>query len=331
MSDAGQHPTGPARTKLLYISSVGRSGTTLLSKILGQVPNVCDVGELWALWRPAFATGTCGCGLAVRECPFWLSVVKSALGEGYEEEGPAVGRLHRDHLGTRRVPRVWLHTSGLHRDPAYDAYGTALGRHYAAIAEVSGARVIVDCSCMPGDAIVASTLPGVDLYVLHLVRDPRGVAYSWSKDLDLTGNMGAHGQVHTAQAAATRWLLNNAYVSALVRPHVGDRFAVLRYEDLVADPRAVLEGLVEWVGEGGAALPMGERPDEVVLASTHSVFGNRIRLRTGPLQLRLDEEWRRAMSRRDQAVVSALSLPYLGRFGYPVNPSGPRRVRPRGR
>jgi len=312
-----------AKPKVLYISSVGRSGTTLMSLVLGQLPGFCDVGELWALWRPAFATGTCGCGLFVRDCPFWLAVAKSALGQDYEHDGPELGRLHKRRLGTTRAANVWLHVRGLHRLDDYDHYARGLEAHYRAIADQSGARVIVDCSDMPADGILASSLDSVELFVLHMVRDPRGVAYSWGKDINLTGNEGARGDVHGPGNAALRWSLNNLYTNRLLAPLVPGRSRVLRYEDFVTDPRGVLSDLLAWLGEEPTELPLVADGRAVVLESTHSVFGNRLRFHRGTVPLRLDLEWQERMPARDRHVVTAVAAPYLRRYRYPWRTSGP--------
>ena len=41
----------PAPTKVLYIAGSGRSCTTLLGHILGQVPGFCFIGEAMYAWR----------------------------------------------------------------------------------------------------------------------------------------------------------------------------------------------------------------------------------------------------------------------------------------
>jgi len=41
-----------------------------------------------------------------------------------------------------------------------------------------------------------------------------------------------------------------------------------------------------------------------------------MRLRTGPQNIRLDEEWRRSMRPSSKLKVTALSLPGLLRYGY---------------
>jgi len=70
-------PAGPVR--VLYIGGLGRSGSTLIERLLGQVPGVCAVGELVHLWdRGITEDERCGCGEPFRQCPFWSQVGKTA-------------------------------------------------------------------------------------------------------------------------------------------------------------------------------------------------------------------------------------------------------------
>ena len=54
-------------------------------------------------------------------------------------------------------------------------------RLYAAAATVSGASVLVDSSKHAALAYCLRFAPSIDLRVVHVVRDSRGVAYSWTK------------------------------------------------------------------------------------------------------------------------------------------------------
>jgi hypothetical protein len=308
--------------EVAYISGAPRSGTTLLGMILGQLRDFCDVGELWALWRPAFRNGDlCGCGLAVRECPFWLAVVRRAVGPDYGSVGPALGDLHRQWMGTTRAPLVWLHQRGWRRRAAYDEYAAALGRHYRAIAEVSGARVVVDSSKMASDALLASGLPGISLSVIHCVRDPRGVAWSWQKQARQPGPDGRPLDQHGSAASAARWVAYNALARTLVAPRLGERFRTVRYEDLIADPIAVTRYLASWLGADPDGLPLSDDPPRLRRSRpSHPVWGNPVRTSTGDIPLRADDEWTRRLGRSERATTTVVTLPYLLRYGYPAWP-----------
>src|SRR5580700_2943144 len=64
------------QTKVLYIAGSNRCGSTLLARLLGDLPGFVAIGE----GLVHFFCGSsedhvpCGCGLAVQDCSFWKGV-----------------------------------------------------------------------------------------------------------------------------------------------------------------------------------------------------------------------------------------------------------------
>ena len=170
-------------TAVIYIAGTGRSGSTVLANILGEVEGLFAAGEVRYLWQRGLKEGRlCGCGLPVRECPVWSRVLAEAgqLDDPERVDG-IVAMLQRTGR-IRNLPAVLAGSVVSRLDPA-EAHAlaparAALGDLYAAIASVTGCRVIVDSSKLPAYANVLAATPGIDLRVVHLVRDPRGAAYS---------------------------------------------------------------------------------------------------------------------------------------------------------
>jgi hypothetical protein len=311
-------PAGDRDLEILFVSGAPRSGSTILGMILGQLPGCCDVGELWALWRPAFSNGDlCGCGLAVDSCPFWSAVVRDALGPDFVEEGIRLGLLHRRIMGTLRAPLVWAHVRGLRRTPEYSHYTEALADHYRAISAASGARIVIDSSKMASDALLAGTIPRTRLSVVHVVRDPRGIAWSWKKQRQQPGPNGRELDRHGIAASSARWITYNLFAELFLAPRLGDRFRTVRYEDLLRDPFAVTADLAAWIGLETTEIPVtGAPPRLAVSKPTHPVWGNPVRTATGDVPLRLDDEWKRRMKWAQRFAVVALTFPLLFRYHY---------------
>jgi hypothetical protein len=204
-----------------------------------------------------------------------------------------------------------------------------LGRHlervarlYAAVRDVSGCRVVVDSSKLPAYARVLRALPGVDLVVVHLVRDPRAAAYSWARvKHQPDGHAAAYMQRQSVLKSSLLWDVWNLSAPHLAGRRSG-RYAVVRYEDLVARPREVVTELVTMAGDRDD-VPTFVDDRTVVLGVSHTVAGNPDRLRTGPVEIRADDEWRRRASRRQLALATAATAPVLGRFGYPLRVGEP--------
>src|SRR4029077_11882222 len=112
------------------------------------------------------------------ECVVWRKVGEVAFG-GWDALDLAAVRDLRRRLDRRwSVPQLLASrvSPALDRDVA--AYRGILAKLYAAIAEVTGARMIVDSSKIATFALLLRGIDDVDLRTAHLVRDPRGVVHS---------------------------------------------------------------------------------------------------------------------------------------------------------
>jgi hypothetical protein len=72
-------------------------------------------------------------------------------------------------------------------------------------------------------------------------------------------------------------------------------------------------------GEPDAELPFVD-DRTVELGTNHTVSGNPGRFRTGPVTLRLDDEWVANQAAGDRWATTALALPMLLRYRYPLRP-----------
>src|SRR5580700_10309688 len=67
-------------TTVLYLGGEGRSGSTVLSTILGSFAGVAAIGEFRIVWHALKDDELCGCGTPVSQCEFWTAVAESAFG-----------------------------------------------------------------------------------------------------------------------------------------------------------------------------------------------------------------------------------------------------------
>jgi sulfotransferase family protein len=304
-----QSAPGPS---VVYIGGTGRSGSTLLARLLSGVPGVVAVGEFrYVLDRGMTQDHLCGCGRPFRACPFWHDVFQRALPDGDDTTIARLRALGRRVDRNRYIPmHLWPRLRTRAFAQRQREYGEFLTRVYQAIAEVSGAAVIVDSSKDPSYAFVLHSTAGVDLGILHLLRDSRAVAFSWTRER-------VRPEVHSHEARmATRSPLRtsvlwDAYhlLFEWLERH-SSRFRRVRYEDFVADPERSLADIVRWLQADAA--DDGPRAAPVV----HDISGNPLRFSDAPLAVTADDEWKRALPARDFRVVSALTAPMLRRYGY---------------
>jgi hypothetical protein len=121
-----------------------------------------------------------------------------------------------------------------------------------------------------------------------------------------------------AHRAGAQWSALQVEVAAIAA--VGStRSTRLRYEDFVADPIGTLTAATEALGVPIAATDLPSVTDGTVeLGPSHGLSGNPSRFRSGATELRRDDRWVTEMPARDRAVVTALALPLLVAYGYPV-------------
>jgi hypothetical protein len=300
-----------------YVAGCGRSGSTLLDRILGQLPGVTAVGEFARLFQPGILdTHMCGCGEPVRTCPYWRAVAEQAVG-GFGSADFAEMVALRTHVSrTRHIPLTLAGRAAAPFRKDLNEYAALIDRWYTAINSVAGGRTVVDSSKELGHAYAIRQQLGSRLVLLHLVRVPQGVAYSWTKQVEKpqAGPGRAMLPRHRPGAVAVRWVSVNLLHEAMRR--LGTPAVLVRYEELIANPETALRRLLP-----ALRIPT-EQPLEfldgtaVQLAPTHSVAGNPMRFRNGTLALRLDEEWRVALPRRDQRLVGVVTAPMARHYGY---------------
>ena len=266
----------------------------------------------------------CGCGRTFHECPFWREVTLKAF--DHEPEGlPADDyQMQRRRVrGPASIPRLWL---PMLRSERYRAelrsYAQVLERLYGAIAAVSGDRFIIDSSKEPHLAWVLREAPGLELHVVHQVRDSRAVAFSWRRQDKARPEI--HGRVQpmprqTVTRSSLEWDAHNFLVST--RRSSLASYTLVRYEDLVARPTAVLAKIGRAIGETwdlGALL----ESSEVSLRTSHTASGNPSRFTVGRTSIRRDDEWMEKLSRRERVLSTALTAPWLIRYRYPLSSRG---------
>jgi hypothetical protein len=305
------------RIKVLYVAGLGRSGTTLLGNILGQVNDFVSVGEIRLIWDNGLIMNKiCGCGAPFWECEMWQPIFSEAFGGMSKVDPHKMIHLRESWARTKHIPLMLAPSGRRLIERRLAEYLDNLGKLYRAIQTVTGSRVIVDTSKFPSYGFALGMVPSVDLHVVHLVRDPRAVAYSWMrKKLQPDPETPEYTPQESPTGTSLRWAARNLGTEALWR-RSEERYMLLRYEDFVVEPRRSIERALKLVDEETAPLPhVGEH--EVRLGANHNIWGNPNRFQTGLVQLRPDDEWAFRMRPEDKRLITALTFPLLTRYGYP--------------
>jgi hypothetical protein len=324
-----------AKTTVLYIAGWGRSGSTVLANILGQLPGFFCAGELVVLWELGIVEdATCGCGVRFSMCPVWGSILGDAFG-GIDRalalrmmELRRATPSNRDLARHALVPRLTT-LQGRPGRPGQAEYAQTLSRLYSGIANHGANRVIVDSSKGAPYLYMLGQVPDLDVRIVHLVRDPRATAFSWLRHVEIDEEEWVFTMAqHAVWRSARQWVISNALVP-IVAQLIGAPVKRIRYESFVANPQEGLRQVLSMVDDAchvsEAAWPF-VASNEVELKPTHTVWGNPKRQRTGRVQISPDNEWVRSLGAWRKAVVTGLTYPLARHYGY--FSGGGRNVRP---
>jgi hypothetical protein len=252
--------------RLIYIAGTAHSGSTLLDLMLNAHPQMVSVGEILKInrapkiWRSGALKSACTCGASTLEqCEFWSRVIRLIA----ETEGKSLASL--DLQDYREVPGARAPNMVMFR----------------AISEASGRDFIVESSKLPKRLRYLLQFEELNVYPIHLVREPRGQIASVLEINGLWKGIFQYELVHEQ----IRRILKGV-------PH-----SVVRYEDLVLQPRRTLEGVLR---------PLGLKFDPQQLAwaeqAKHNVGGNHMR-RQQKSDLVLDEKWKERLSPIEKLAI----------------------------
>jgi sulfotransferase family protein len=314
------NPDVPRRTRVLYIGGAGRSGSTLLERALSELPGVVASGELRVLWRALLTSDRrCACGDEVSACPFWQEVGQRAFGGWRAPHLSSLLALQRSVDRHRQLPR--LVGRSISPPPGVEPLSASWATVLRSIAETASARLVIDSSKYPVHAAVLRRSEELDLRVVHLVRDPRGVAHSWAKrgilKPDSTDGR-TYMHVFGHGRSAVEWITYNLAFQRI--RNLGTPTLLLRYESFVRDPVEALSRTLTFAGLpfepanlsflAGDRITLGRREQ-------HAIGGNPDRFQgETSILLELDDAWRRDMPAFRRGQVSLLAWPLMRRYGY---------------
>jgi hypothetical protein len=330
--------------KVLEITGLGRSGSTILDIVLGNHPDIESVGEVGNLTLNGWVSReslrgidpskrripicTCGKRLDVlyvgapeEACPFWARVrsewVERADPESVETYPKLKGNFERTRLAL--LIQQYLRLLNERRSPSaqFRSYAGLTRAFFESIRATSGKPVVVDSSKSPVRAFAHSLVPGIDLYLVHLVRDSRGVITSRRKILkkDIRSGIMWDHEGRPAWKTIVHWTVRNLaaeWVCARLGPGKTVR---LRHEDFVADPEGALGRIGSLLGLDLTELARAASSG-APMAAGHNVGGNRTK-KSGTVTLRPDaQEWRTALSPTEQRLAWMLTGWLMRRYGY---------------
>jgi hypothetical protein len=296
------------KIKVIYVMGEGRSGSTILDLLLSNHKRIVGAGELWSFYTGTdTTTGLCTCGLPFKDCNFWQLVRQRYLNE---IGGSSIEPIRNQRRYYDRLMWVFPRLLGVH-ERGFNDYCKSLFSIYKVLAEVSQKEVIVDSTKHIGRAVNLLKCPGIDVFLIHLVRDGRGVIWSRLRDKERDPSLNRKGPLLSTLV----WMTKNVLAS-LVGYFARDRIIKLRYEDLISAPVKELSRIGKLCGldMDGVLHNLSEKN---IHRMGHQIGGNN-KARSGDekLNLRLDEEWKMRLSIRNRFMFGLISGWLARYYGY---------------
>lgn len=224
----------------IYISGSGRSGSTMVERLLHAGGVGFALGEFHCLWRIPRSEQTCACGKPAADDEFWSEVLhRASLSANDLSE---LERLEQAVVRTGYIARHGFNVERLARQSEVRAFLALQNQLFSAIAQRSGHNVLIDSSKAGPRAWILACDP--DVRFLHLWRDPADVIASWrSRKFDR--GLGTEMQRLSITRAALDWIKVEELMRRLARQI---DVASLSYRAICINPRNELDAALAALG-----------------------------------------------------------------------------------
>lgn len=301
---------------VVCILGQGRTGSTLLAQLLDQHTRMHAIGEVFP-FRSKFveSNNLCSCGSPVNKCSFWKTILSSP---DIQARLSDLTKTENHHLMRLRHFRSLLSRLDEGAAPSIiEAGASALRLFTQKIRHKASGSILVDSTKTPNVALLYR-MAGLQVKIIHLIRDSRAIMYSWRGH---RGRKSFSGYRNTLKKISPLGLLRSCAeyypyqsYSELMGRFVGN-YTRVRYEDLAQEPATCLKRLFK-------SCKLSDQSERIVTNKTanvqnaHIIGGNPSRFNHGTVNIRFDDEWKRKLPALERLITTFLTYPLLHRYGY---------------
>lgn len=297
---------------IIYIAGYGRSGSTLLERVLASHDRVSGLGELASFLDLLDSEASfCSCGELLHECEFWSEVTSNFGGD--------VQNNAKLRAIQNRFESLFAFPGHIF-SPHKESYSRYIQKLFDNIAHHLPDEVsyVVDSSKTARKSFfrpfALSRIASLNVKVIHLVRDGRGCMWSYLKGSNRRMETGLEPHVpFAALRTAISWPLANVAAHLFQLLHT-KRYCRIRYEDFVKDTAGTLAQLGKFLGVSfDQQIEMLNSSGEIPLG--HQIAGNRLRSQK-KIVLKQDVEWKKRLKLRHKLLFWLLDWPLALWYGY---------------
>jgi len=282
------------RTKVVLVAGSPRGGTTIANMVLGQHPQIFATGSMRDFpegGRLFDHDNICSCGQPADGCPFWTEIRQEYL--------PFQHQHDRD-----KVPKL-----------------------FAAMARVSGRTFIGDVTHNLQYANYLLDIPGLDVHLVHIVRNGHGVVFSRIREDYRSGRLTRLGWRHFRRVIrVSRHWARHVHQFTKLEKRLGERAVRVNYDHLCRHPAAALRPVGQCLGIDFDAIGDRLGRSEPLHTIPHLIRGNPRLRQKKDVVLRYDSSYRTELSLLDSMLLQVVAHTPMFRD---KAPSAQRQQQPR--
>ena len=301
---------------LVYILAPSYTGSTLLTFLLAQCPEIATVGELKATSRGDLNEYCCSCGQLQRACEFWQQVATEMhkcdptftledFGTHFRADPYVCDRVLR--AGVRGRAFEATRALMLNYWPGCRTRFDAIGRRNRQLIEVlcglQGGEIFLDGSKDPNRLKFLIASGYWDIKAIYLIRDGRGATSSYMRHYGVSMDI-----------AAREWRRVHQECDRVVENLDRGKYMEVRYEELCTKPEQTLGAIYAFLGLGKAG------SETAWQSSENHIMGNQMRFNSTS-EIVLDEKWRNTLRQQDFVTFDAIAGDLNQAYGYDHNQS----------
>lgn len=278
---------------LLYIMGAGRSGTTALATFLGNNKEILNIGEMHQFFEHLDEEKKCSCGNQLNECEFWNNKITNNLLHSLSENRELSEKMESHSSIIKHI----LHLFSKKEIKQYNKIQYQL---LNTIHSDSKQPILIDSAKYIGRALALNDIKQLDLKVIYVVRDVRGVINSFSKKVQTS---------KSPLSTIVYYLFLNSVAEFVARFFFRRKIIKIRYEDMIESPIKLFDKLEKFINVDLTDIKekiKNEQPFSV----GHIVGGNRLK-KNKKIYFRKDIGWKENFSFLKRVFYYILAAPIM--------------------
>ena len=284
------------KIKLIYLMGAGRSGTTALAIILGSHKDILCLGELHQFHEHILNGKSCTCSKVLSECEVWSPVIKQL---NYPQN--LISEIDKENNKVQKHKNILPLILDVANKSLTNKFIDNQLELFNAIKKANPIKgYYLDSAKYIARALALRKSDEIDIRIIYLNRDPRGVIWSFKK------------QVQTSRSAIRTvgyyWIINLfGHLVYLLLPK--KNILKINYEELSDNPNQSFNKIGKFIG-----LDLSEISDridkELPFKMPHIVGGNRLK-KNKSLLFKRDFVWREKSGAFFRYFYYILTLPFM--------------------